>query len=221
MQLRRPHYFLLAGLVAAALRLTVFGTIRGQVLDDETKQPIAGVVVVAKWRAVQPAMPEARSTCLHVESATTDAEGKFRLNNWIGFWYPQNWTLIERLVLLQHYHRDYELRRGGEGGFLPETLYLHRFHGTTEQWFHRPVGGFTCWPGVDESAKNLYRIWSTMAADYGAKAETQAQQEYAELLLETAKKSLVNREKPTTEDNHGRVVNVDPKDSYKPEDLLK
>lgn len=51
----------------------------GQVLDWETKEPIAGAIVVATWHGGFPAVVEQQHRCYHVESATTDEQGRFRI----------------------------------------------------------------------------------------------------------------------------------------------
>ncbi len=52
---------------------------KGVVLDWETKEPIAGAIVVAQWQGYRSAIVQTYSVCYHVESVTTDEQGHFRL----------------------------------------------------------------------------------------------------------------------------------------------
>lgn len=51
----------------------------GQVLDWGTKEPIPDTIVVATWHGGVPAVVEQQHRCYHVESATTDERGRFRI----------------------------------------------------------------------------------------------------------------------------------------------
>jgi hypothetical protein len=57
--------------------------IKGQVVDADTKEPIEGVVVVAKWE-LYCANPVDGSHCkvLHVYEAVTDKEGRYSMPSW-------------------------------------------------------------------------------------------------------------------------------------------
>jgi hypothetical protein len=53
------------------------GPWRGRVVDAETGQPIAGVVVVAVWEKVSPGIIHPRREFHDVDELVTDAEGRF------------------------------------------------------------------------------------------------------------------------------------------------
>ena len=57
--------------------------IKGQVLEAETNKPIPGAIVVVRWHGTW-APPAGTSTCYHVESAMTDAEGRYKTPAWTG-----------------------------------------------------------------------------------------------------------------------------------------
>lgn len=53
-------------------------------LEESTNKPIADVIVVTRWMRTAPGIGHANSYCAHVETATTDAEGRFELPKWRG-----------------------------------------------------------------------------------------------------------------------------------------
>jgi hypothetical protein len=196
-----------------------WGTIEGQVLDDETQQPIPGAIVVATWYATSSGFPDSHSKCLHVESATADAAGRYRLPDWHGWWYPNNWLLFDRVLGVGAHKFRYEPSMLQVPTV--ERIYLKPFKGPDEAWLERPQSTFSCFPGVDESAKNLYRVWAAIVADETPLASTAKQMQQLRSDAANAKVLLVNHAKPTTFDSGGYEVNVNPNDAFKPEDLLK
>lgn len=82
------HYFI-RSITATALALpltacaTLFGeAIEGTVFEEGTNKPIAGAIVIVRWAGVIPTLGHASSACVHVESATTDAAGRYRTPAW-------------------------------------------------------------------------------------------------------------------------------------------
>src|SRR3989344_7252350 len=70
---------LLLGLSAfTACATTPLQPVQGQVLEEGTNKPIANALVVGRWMGtVTHGIVESRTVCYHVESTTTDAEGRF------------------------------------------------------------------------------------------------------------------------------------------------
>jgi len=63
------------------------GPLSGVVLDKESKQPMAGVIVVARWRGNWTKIfGESSSACYHVETARTDASGRYQIPSWTRAW---------------------------------------------------------------------------------------------------------------------------------------
>lgn len=55
----------------------------GRVLDEETQQPIEGAIVVLRWQGVgTKAFVDAQTVCYHVESAESDANGRYTTMPW-------------------------------------------------------------------------------------------------------------------------------------------
>lgn len=59
------------------------GPLEGRVLEAGTNKPIPGAIVVVRWTGSVFAFAESRSVCVHVESATTDDQGKYRIPSWM------------------------------------------------------------------------------------------------------------------------------------------
>ena len=58
------------------------GPLEGQVLEAETKKPLPGAIVVARWKGSHSVIAETKDECYHVETATTDADGRYRIPAW-------------------------------------------------------------------------------------------------------------------------------------------
>jgi hypothetical protein len=197
-----------------------WSTIEGQVLDDESNQPVPGAIVVATWNAMELNWAtDAHSVCLHVETATADAAGRYRLPDWHGWWSPNHIFLFGRSRSIVAYKFKYEPSATQRPNL--ETIYLKPFKGPNEVWIERRQSGFSCHAGVDQSEKNLYRVWTAIVADEAPWVTTTKQRERVFLDAANANVLLVNHAKPTTFDRSGFETNVDPNDAFKPEDLLK
>jgi hypothetical protein len=58
--------------------------LEGKVVDDQTRQPLAGVYVIGAWHVTIPTPVESRSGCSKLEVVRTDAQGRFVLSRWSG-----------------------------------------------------------------------------------------------------------------------------------------
>lgn len=58
--------------------------IEGQVLEVGTNKPLAGAIVIARWDKTYSSLVDTTTVCIHVESAVTDEQGRFRLPTWRG-----------------------------------------------------------------------------------------------------------------------------------------
>lgn len=76
---------LLLGLLVAesACTLSVSGTaMQGRVVDEATGNPIQGALVIAQWSGDVGGPVQSSQTCFHLEIATTDADGRYRIPGW-------------------------------------------------------------------------------------------------------------------------------------------
>lgn len=93
--------------------------IEGQVLEKDTNKPIVGAIVVIRWKERIPmGLIDSQTVCTHVESTTTDNDGRYRLPGW----------KRDALRYTDTYKPGYE-RAGGAKGI----LYLKPFSGTREE----------------------------------------------------------------------------------------
>ena len=84
MKLWRTFLWMLALLPLTACGLSG-GPIDGQVLEVGTRKPIAGAIVTVTWQGSFFQIAESRTTCYHVESATTDQQGHYKIAKWHEF----------------------------------------------------------------------------------------------------------------------------------------
>ena len=80
------HKLFPAVLFLALLPLTACAlsgkAIEGKVVEQGTHKPIPNAIVIARWHGTVSALVDAQTVCVHVESATTDAQGNYRLLPW-------------------------------------------------------------------------------------------------------------------------------------------
>jgi hypothetical protein len=110
--------------IAASLHVASAAAGSGQVLDEETKKPLAGVFMYALWGAGvwNPAI--AKSKCYAHAITQTDENGKFRLRDFS--WNFEPW-LEGRTRGVGYYLAGYELVRNGDTD--PPIVYMRRYTG--------------------------------------------------------------------------------------------
>ena len=195
---------------------TIASKVQGQVLERGSRKPIPGAIVVGTWQESVSAIGHGQTSCVHVETATTDAQGRYQLPTWKG----HEPTFISSYK--PGYARSQEYYKTQQQVDWYVDL-LEGFKGTREEYFNyleRALGGTSC-TSAGESRKNLYRFYFAVAEEEKSLAETAEQKKAAEWSLNLAADLLVNRTKPTTTNPNGWAVNIDPNDSYKKEDFLK
>ncbi len=63
---------------------TKISPVAGRVLDQDTGQPVAGAIVVVRWiGTATKAFVDQHTACYHVETAKTDAEGRYATTSWL------------------------------------------------------------------------------------------------------------------------------------------
>lgn len=70
------------GLASCHAHTLASGPVVGRVIDPDTKQPVAGAVVVAKWGRAEGILADNVNVCRHVATAVTDADGRYHLDQW-------------------------------------------------------------------------------------------------------------------------------------------
>ena len=129
----------LMAMLLALLPLTACGVssspIEGRVLDAETKKPIAGAIVIARWDGTYSALVDSHTVCYHVETATTDKDGRYKIPGW---WEePKGPFFGEGPMYLDAYKPGYEkywpAGYDRTEDFKNNVLYLAPFKGTKEE----------------------------------------------------------------------------------------
>ena len=194
------------------------GPLSGQVLEEGTRKPVPGAIVVAKWEGNVWAFVETRLVCVHVESTIADQEGRYKLPRWskpstVG---P---VVMDLAPVVVAYKPGYGLP--SEPSQEQEIELIAPFKGRVKERFEyldRVISSTSC-VSAGSSYRNLYRIRSAIYQEARSIAQTLEEKRYAETYEELVERILVDRTKPTKYDERGRLINVNPEDSLKPEGL--
>lgn len=207
---------LLAPMTACALSGKA---IEGKVLEEGTNKPIPGAIVVARWQGHLATFAHGKTVCYHVLSTTTGENGNYRFPAWkkeVAEDWQKN-VRPEDVIIAAHKPGYRESER-----YEKNVQYLQPFtggRGERLQYLDRVISSTSC--GDKSTHQNLYRIHRAVYEEARAIAQTEEEKKQVERLKWIAEYSLVNLNKPTKSDGRGRTINVDPNDSFKPEDLLK
>jgi hypothetical protein len=90
-------------IIACAIALETWAE-RGQVLEEGTKRPIAGVYVIAEWRGNIPNPAQPHSVCYHAEVAVTGSDGRYLVPAFSGNLNP---AIVERRFSIYLYKPGY------------------------------------------------------------------------------------------------------------------
>jgi hypothetical protein len=194
------------------------GPISGQVVDETTGKPVADAIVVVHWHGSWTKIfGESSSGCYHAETARTDANGMFRIDQWTRAWRSSDLRFTPNGMDWLAYKPGYW--RGKSGVARPDTLFIAPLNQTKQAYFETVLSS-PSWDciGGGASGKNQYRLFRAMSKEAEAMAETSSQRETARFLALRAEDALINYEKPTAYVN-GEFKNVDPKDGFKKEEV--
>jgi len=198
----------------------------GKVVESGTHKPIPGTIVIARWYYYA-----WHTVCQHVETTTTDDAGRYHFSRWHEndkYYRDLHEKWIETSVYKPGYQQAgtwnaspnpvFVIERGHEQGLT--IYYLQSVTGTVSERFKYldgVISNTSC--GNKDSYRNLYRVSYAVYEEALSIAQTAEEKKHVERFRELAQDALVNRNKPTKYDERGRFINVDPKDSFKPEDL--
>lgn len=244
---------LLIGCVTEKVPIRTYSgdVLEGSVLEQGTNKPIPGAIVVARWKGTVGGLGHSQTMCFHVETTTTDAQGRYRIPPWqkpyeAGIYDPSSVVSVYKPGYETTNYRKGRLYRREDRKYvvtlnakpndpkIVDTLkeaqmavgindhYLKPFTGTRgerlEYLSYRVISGMSC-SEARESYKNLYQLYRTAYEEAAALAQTSVEKKRAERFKEIADDTLVNHSKPTKYDEQGRLINVDPKDTFRAEDL--
>jgi hypothetical protein len=194
------------------------GPVRGVVVDDATKQPLANAIVVVRWFGDwTKIVGESSGVCYHVEAARTDAQGRYEISAWTRAPSIRDFRFSFSGKDIKAFKPGYVMLPPAE--MLSHDIGMKKFGGSTQEYFDLVLSNIN-WgcPQRGSSGKNLYRLYVALAADAQSKATTRDQQGYASFLLLMAEDSLVDHSRPTTY-RGGRLVNTNPADTFKMEEV--
>ena len=174
------------------------GSLEGQVLEAGTNKPIEGAIVVVRWQGTW--MPPAgTSTCYHVESAVTDAQGRYKTAAWSG---PFRFGLLADYWEVDAYKPGYaaiptsHVVQGGKSG----VSYLELFKGTREERFKaNRIAGIKC-PNAGSSQRNLIPLYKAIYEQLATLALTKDEKFYANSYLNAIEEIELPEEEATRRD---------------------
>ena len=137
----------------------------GIVLDGDTRQPIEGAIVVARWIGTLSLLVDSQTTCYHVESGTTDAQGRYRIPAWA----KMPGKVGHNEVQFTAYKAGYVHTRTDR---VTGDQYLRRDErGVKERLEYLDHTAVFC-PDADESMQKLLPLYKAMYAEANSLAKT-------------------------------------------------
>jgi len=132
MKISYMHSLLLAVPLLASCALSG-GAIKGKLLEQGTNKPIPGGIVLVRWYGHVSSgsiFVEARTLCYHVETSTTDEQGRYQTKAWRQ---PQkkDYTVKFDYIGVQGFKRGYQLPYGKPQ--VEGKTYLVPFNGTRKE----------------------------------------------------------------------------------------
>lgn len=156
------------------------GGVEGQVFEDGADRPAAGALVTIRWMTRVSSLVDSQSVCVHSDTAATDAQGRYRFENW--FKRSKVGPVFSAVPYVEAYKAGYvsvplEARDG---------LRLSRFTGSAQERLaylqHAEFRARACAePAV--SGRNLLPLYRALHAEAQALASTPADRRTVEGLL--------------------------------------
>ncbi len=187
---RHPIKYVAATIAITVLAMFMFtscsfigGPVSGQVIDAETGQPIAGAIVVARWKGSVSALVDSQSVCFHVETAVSDPEGKYHVPLW--WQQPRLWLMIGSGRVVEGYRAGYEgiYPHSKQATEHPDDIYMKRFVGTDSERLQfineRIFSGMSC-INASASRRNLFFLESAAIQEAKRLASSDEQQKMLE-----------------------------------------
>lgn len=177
------------------------GSISGKVLEEGTGKPISGAIVVVRWKGYVSAIVDARTVCVHVESATTDEMGNYKVNGWrksstIG-------PVFEVNPVVSAYRAGYGLP--SKPAQTDEDVNLASFKGTREDrlGYLERIGRSSGCDSAGMSRRNLYPLYEALY--YEAKVNAAEEEDLEWYRRMAAKISVEVSDQFTHEENERRI----------------
>jgi len=186
----------------------------GYVLEQGTESPIEGAIVVAGWKGHVATWAHGRTVCYHVETAVTDSNGRFHFPAWrkdISEKWQKN-VRFER-VSIEVYKSGYER----PSSFLDGRYYLQIFNESASDRLRQldQVVSSTACPSAGDSYRNLHQLFRAVYKEAKQVSQTLDEKKHAERFGYLAADSLADKSKSVEYDERGRLISVNPNNSFR------
>ena len=191
------------------------GPVAGQILEAGTKKPIPEAIVIVRWQGTYSRIVDSQDVCYHVETATTDAEGRFRTPGWVErkprgpFFSPGGWDIT---AYKPGYETDWPAAYSATEDYKRNIRYLKPFTGTKAErlkYLMHVLEAARC-GATDGSERNLHPLYKTLYEEGSGIALTKREKEMVDSLRYWSTFVLFDSSKPSTRDEKGRLINIDP-----------
>jgi hypothetical protein len=143
------------------------GPIEGQVFEAGTHKPIAGTIVIVRWHGTY-SIPfaDTRSSCYHVETATTDAQGHFKTPAWTekskGFLFSGDYWVIN--MYKSGYQEYWPPSFINSDEYHKNVRFMEPFKGTREERFEKlqKIAQSSNCNSASNSGQNLYPYYEAL-----------------------------------------------------------
>lgn len=174
--------------------------IEGQVVEEGTNKPVSGAIVIARWHGTASMLVDSRTVCVHVESATTDDQGRFRFSRW----YQTPKFIVSGVQPTVTAYKP-----GYEGKLFEEKIYhLKPFTGTRGERFQslwRVVSATGC-SSAGRTRRNLYPLYKAVYEEAKPLATTDEEKQRLQMIREIAASEWVARDAHMTTEESRKLV---------------
>ena len=181
----------LFGALMLAVSLAACGhsgqAVDGQVLEYGSRAPIAGAIVMARWNGTYYTPWESSTVCGHVETAMTDANGRFHIPTWTERARAINFFMGGGFDYLDVYKADYSYywwpAYFNSQDFKENILFVQKFKGSREERFKATrVAGVKC-PSAGASRQSMLPLYEAIYEQLSTLAVTKEEKYFANAYL--------------------------------------
>lgn len=179
--------------------------IEGRVVEAESRKPIEGAIVVVRWEGYVSALVDSQSVCVHVQTTTTDKDGRYK--------FPA-WNKPDKRGPVKEIRPDITVYKTGYQW--PDKIlgkaneyYLTPAKGTSAEklkFFERIVRSFGC-GAAGRSGKNKYNLYKTLYNDAKPLIKTEEDKKTLAWLKWVAAKAWVATDERITSDERKKLIN--------------
>ena len=195
------------------------GPLEGRVLEAGTNKPIPGAIVVARWQGTYSQIVDSQDVCYHVESTTTDAQGRYQIPAWKekskGLMFSAGPWLID--AYKTGYETYWPAAYSATEDYKRNIRYLKPFTGTKAErlkYLIQMLSAANC-PLAGSSSRNLYPMYKAMYEEAKTISVTPENWKSVDILRQEAAEVAVRPDGNITSEEMDRRVNEFLKDNLK------